>query len=297
MADLNTQTVTANTSTSATTVQAPEAKAEPQDIVSRASSFKVQPEKSGDAPQETKFKVTDIEKITDPVAKKYAQDAYNSMQADYTRKTQELAEQRRQAEMTQSLKSRGFTVSEIDELLANPAFVQAATEKQRMAAPQQVVAQNGNAELTEEEFSYLTPEMQKVYLQQKQNNQMLAQLQGQLQSAKVEKEDVTLKSKYSNYDPKAVNDIYTGMMNGSIQATREHLWKVSDYDDAVKRAYALGRQDEKTGITQARAASTQVNGVTTQTMESDTPVRLKGESFQDHWKRLAQAAKAKLGQT
>jgi hypothetical protein len=65
----------------------------------------------------------------------------------------------------------------------------------------------------------------------------------------------------------------------------------------AKRVYQLGRQDEKQGITQARQAATQVGGVTTQTLESDVPVKMKGESFHDYWKRITQAAKSKLGQT
>ena len=40
--------------------------------------------------------VNDIEKIQDPVAKQYVQNAYKSMQAGYTQKTQALAEQRKQ---------------------------------------------------------------------------------------------------------------------------------------------------------------------------------------------------------
>lgn len=294
MEPLNTQTV--STTNVGNTVQAPVTpKPAQEDIISRASSFKAQPE-NGSPVQDAKFNVKDIEKITDPVAKKIAEDAYKSFQSDYTRKTQELAEQRRSLEQAQSLRNRSFTLNDIDEVLSNPAFVQAAQEKHRVTQPQQTV-QSGNGELTEEEYSYLTPEMQKVYIQQKQTKDMVAQLSGQLQSAQVEKEDMTLKSRYGNYNPDVVNQTYRDMMTGKVNATREHLWKVIDYEEAVKRAYSLGRQDEKSGISQARQASTNVSGVTTQTLDTDLPVKQKGESFQDHWKRLAQAAKTKLGQT
>lgn len=287
-----TQTAPADTK-QATTVQAPEVKQD--DIISRASSFKTQPENTNGA-QEVKFNVKEIEKISDPVARKLAEDAYKSFQADYTRKTQELAQQRREMESYQSLKSRQFTLTDIDEVLQNPAFIQAAQEKQRVTQPQQTVT-NGNAELSEEEFSYLSPEMQKVYVGQKQNRDMLAQLSGQLQSAQVEKEDMTLKTKYADYNPDLVNQTYRDMMSGKVNATREHLWKALNYDEMAKRAYQLGRQDEKNGITQARQASTQVNGVTTQTLDRDVPIKQKGQSFQDYWKSIANAAKSQLGQT
>ena len=287
-----TQTVLPDSKTTATPVQANEVKQD--DIVSRASSFKAQPDKV-DNLQEAKFDVNEIAKIQDPVARKLAEDAYKSFQADYTRKTQDLAKQRKELEVAQSLKSKSFTLTDVDELLSNPSFIQAAQEKQRFVQPQQTV-QNGSGELTDEEFSYLSPEMQKVYIGQKQNKDMLAQLSGQLQSAQVEKEDMALKSRYSNYSSDLVNQTYRDMMTCKVNATREHLWKALDYDDGLKRAYALGRQDEKSGISQARQASTQVSGVTTQTLDADVPTKLVKESFQDYWKRVAQSAKTKLGQ-
>ena len=285
------QTVATETKTTVVPVQAQE---KPNDIITRASAVK--PNQETSTSSEAKFDVKDIEKITDPVAKDIAQRAYKSFQADYTRKTQDLAQQKRDLETSQSLRNRGFSTSEIDELLSNPQFVQAAQEKQRTIQPQQTVT-NGNGDLTEEEFSYLAPEMQKVYIQQKQTRDMVAQLTGQLQSAQVEKEDLTLKGKYANYNPEIINQTYRDMMSGKLVATREHLFKAIDYEDMAKRAYELGRADEKNGISQARQASTQVAGVNTQTMDSDIPTKLKGESHMDFFRRLAQNAKAKLGQT
>lgn len=276
-------------------VQAPVVKAPAQDdIISRASGLKAQPEAGSLAP-EAKFNVKDIERITDPVAKKLAEDAYKSFQADYTRKTQDLARQREEFQTSQSLGRRTFTLQDIDEVLSNPAFVQAAQEKHRVTQPQQAVS-NGS-ELSEEEFSYLSPEMQKVYLQQKQTKDMVAQLTGKLHSAEIEKEDMGLKSKYANYSSELINQTYRDMMSGKVNATREHLWKALDYEDMAKRVYQLGRQDEKQGISQARQASTQVSGVTTQTLDKDVPLKQKGQSFQDYWKSIAQAAKSQLGQT
>jgi hypothetical protein len=287
-----TQTVQANESTNATTVQATTTKQD--DIITRASSFKAQPENGVTTSQEAKFDIKSIEKIADPVARKFAEDAYKSFQSDYTRKTQELASQKREVE---DLKNR-YTFdspSKIENLLQDQSFIQAAKEYEASKRGTSVNPA-GNGLLSEEEFSYLSPEMQKVYLQQKQTQDMVAQLTGKLQSAEVEKEDMTLKTRYTNYDPDVVNRTYQDMMTGKVNATREHLWKVVDYEDAVKRAYSLGQHDAKNGISEARNASTQVRGVTTQTLGSDIPLKGEKQSFQDYWKSLAQSAKTKLGQ-
>jgi hypothetical protein len=50
-----------------------------------------------------------------------------------------------------------------------------------------------------------------------------------------------------------------------VVATREHLWKVIDYEAAVQRAYELGRQDARSVNQDKFNASNMVgNGVNTQ---------------------------------
>lgn len=269
----------------------------PDDIVSRASGVKLEAQDST-APKEgnpTKDLNEHLATITDPKARKLVEDAYKSMQADYTRKTQDLASERKEmVSLKAQLEQSGqYTPERIQQLLNDSSFVQAAQEYQaRMTKPSQA---NGAGELSEEELSYLPPEQQKLYQQQKQMQVTLANLQGELNQQKLQKEDVQLQSRYKNYDPKSVDDIYNGMMTGKIQATREHLWKVQDYDSAVHRAYELGKQDAK-GITQDRVnGSTMSNGMNAATIQSDAPVKIKGEGFQDYWRRLANQAKTNLG--
>lgn len=295
-----TQTVNGNVTDA--NVRPVQAEPKADDIVSRASAFKAQPkegENSAPAADAISFNVKDLDKITDPAARKFAEDAYKSLQADYTRKTQALAtEKKEMASLKAQLEQSGqYTPSKIQELLSNPSFVQAAREYE--ASQRQQTAPSAS-ELTEEEFSYLSPEQQKLYLNQKKmhgdTQAMLSSLNNELVSMKTQKEDMELSQRYKNYDSHVVNQTYQDMMSGKVNATREHLWKALDYEEAVKRAYQLGRTDEKSGITERQQASTQVNGVTTQKLDADIPLRQKGESFSDHWKRVVESAKTKLGQ-
>jgi peptidoglycan hydrolase-like protein with peptidoglycan-binding domain len=291
-------TQTASPETPKPAVQAaPETK--PDDIVSRASGVKLDA-KDGTKPDEAKNPTKELNaylaSVTDPQARKLVEDAYKSMQADYTRKTQDLASERKQMESlkAQLEQSSRYTPERIQQLLNDPSFVQAAQQYQAQFAKTTQPA-NGSGDLSEEELSYLPPEQQKLYHQQKQMQTALANLQGELQQQKAQKEDLSLQSRYKNYDPKAVDQIFQDMMTGKVQATREHLWKVHDYDDAVKRAYELGRQDAK-GITQERVnGSTMTNGMNAAATQTEAPSKIKGESFHDYWKRLAAQAKNSLG--
>lgn len=283
-----------------TPVQAVQAEVQkPQEsIVTRASKVSLDNPKKADEGQteSIQFNVKDLDKISDPVARKLAEDAYKSFQGDYTRKTQALAQERKEMEGFKSKldSMKSWNPERIQEELNNPSFVQAAQEYQRRLNPQTPQqTSNGNSELTEEEFSYLAPEQQKLYLKTKQMEQSLNIVNTRLQASEVEKEDMSLKGKYANYEPRTVNEIYQDMMSGRVQATREHLWKVVDYENAVQRAYQLGLEDRKPGMQEKVSASTQTNGYSV-TPSSDTPVRLPKESGIEYFKRLALNNAAKL---
>ncbi len=278
--------------TTTTTTEAPVVQAPTEDLVTRASKVSITPaanqETVGQPSSEASlsFNVKDLEKITDPTARKFAEDAYKSMQSDYTKKTQALASEK--AVLKAQLEQSGqYTTSRIQQLLNDPSFVQAAQEYQRLNGPQpQQAPTDANADLTADEFSYLTPEQQKLYTKTKQMEQTMNIMNNRLQTSEIEKQDMSLKTKYANYDPKSVNDIYQGMMNGSIQATREHLWKVQDYDSAVQRAYKLGLEDRASGLAEKVNASSTINGVSV-TSSNDVPVRLAKESGVEYFKRIA----------
>jgi hypothetical protein len=84
------------------------------------------------------------------------------------------------------------------------------------------------------------------------------------------------------------------MMQGRVQATREHLWKVVDYESAVKRAYDLGKQDRKMEVAEKVGASSNPNLINI-TPSNDVPVRIQNESSTDYFRRIALNAARKVG--
>lgn len=294
MDNVSTQTAPTNIESKVTPVQAPAVESPKEDLITRASKVTLDtPKKPESQAEEPGIKLDQaaIDKIADPVLKASVQEAYKSMQADYTRKTQALAQDK--ATLKAQLESTGqYTPDKIQQLLNNPSFVQAAQEYQRKFGTPAPQASNANAELTEEEFSYLSPEQQKLYVKTQQMERTLGVVNSRLAASEVEKQDLSLKSKYANYESAKVDEIYHGMMNGTVQATREHLWKVLDYEPAVQRAYELGRQDRKLEMGEKVAASSQTNGVSV-TPASDVPVRLPNESGIEYFKRIAMGNFAK----
>lgn len=284
-----------------TTVQANEVAKSEESLISRASKVSLDTPKKDDGvlTESIKLDQATIDKITDPVLKASVQEAYKSMQSDYTRKTQELATKRKEMDQLKSqLEQSGqYTPSKIQQLLADPSFVQAAQDYQRLNGSQSNSQALANGDLTAEEISYLSPEQQKLYHKTKEveqtNQQILSKLSSSETARVFEQQDITLKSKYANYDSKAVDQIYDGMMRGTIQATREHLWKVQDYDHAVQRAYQLGKEDRKMEMSEKVAASSQTNGVSV-VASSDVPVRLPNESGTEYFKRIALSNAAKF---
>ena len=261
-----------------------------EDLVTRASKVSLeQPKKDESVSQDSiAFNVKDIEKIADPVAKKLAEDAYKSFQADYTRKTQALASERKNMESfkAQLDQMKSWSPQRIQEELNNPSFIQAAQEYQRLNGVQAQQQLNPNADLTQEEFSYLSPEQQKLYTKTKQMEQTLNVVNNRLQTSEVEKHDMAMKSKYANYSTDLVNDSLAKMAHLDPVTVREYVFKASDYEKAVQRAYELGRQDRKVEMNEKVNASSSNNGISV-TSQGDVPTRLPKESGVEYFKRIA----------
>jgi hypothetical protein len=256
-----------------------------EDLVTRASKVVVpaQPEKGESAPQDAiKLDQAAIDRIADPALKQAVIETHKSMQADYTRKTQDLASKRKEAEALKAQVEQDKY--NIPNLLNDPKWVQVASEYQKTIKPQPTTSSNGD--LTEEDFSYLPPEQQKSYLKMKQLEQGVQSLVSLAQSERMKNEDMTLKNRYANYEPQTVDRIYSDMMTGKLQATREHLWKVADYESAVNRAYQLGLQDRKLQTADKVAGSSQPTGVNV-TPTNDAPAKLPNEGGIEYFKRLA----------
>ena len=201
--------------------------------------------------------------------------AYKSLQKGANVSFQQAAEIKKQYE---SNVQKPWTVDRVNDLTADPEFARAAQEAAKIRASQN----NSAGELTDEDWSTLTA-TEKNELKIIRENQV--QLNQMLQSQATLREDDQLKTTYAAYNPDAVTQLQTQLMDGRVNATREHLFKVLDYEDAVNRAYKLGREDEQSGIQHnVTQASTQVGGTTT--FAENPPEKVEGETNLQHWHKV-----------
>lgn len=233
-----------------------------KDLVTRVSEVKVE-----DKPKETDatFNVNDIEKIEDPKAKEYAQQAYKSLQGDYTRKYQALAEERKSWEATKA-ESGNWTQDKVQTLLNDPKFVEAAKNVVNQQATDE------DSALSEPEKKRIADNEKQIRLIVQQNTQLLKQQQ-----------DEANKAKYANYNPEAVDILTADLIANKVQATREHLHKVLDYEPAIIRAYELGKQDKKLE-NQEKLTSLSPEG--TVAVGDNTIKPEKDESSRSLWNRI-----------
>jgi hypothetical protein len=252
-------------------VEAPKPEAPKEDLVSRVSKVKVEEVKKAEEPSNP-FSLTreDWDRVqSDPSLKKY----YQSMLTDYQKKTTDLSEQRKQIEA--KAQSANWTPERIQQLLNDPQFVNAA---------QQVASQQNpsNSGLTDQEYSALTDKEKAQLVSMQQEVQALKMQNYQMQQ---KQQDETLKTKYANYASDIVDTTVYKLVNNQVMATREDIWKVVDYDNAVKRAYELGRQDREKENTEKQQALSSVGY--TATPQNAVPDIEKGESSTNFFKRIA----------
>ena len=210
------------------------------DLVSKVAGFKEEETKPAETPQPPedgldKFDFKKLKDIRTPEeAQEWAEKAYKSMQGDYGRKTQTLAEQRKDLER-QMTESNLWSPEKVQRLLNDQNFVAAAQSVMQSQNPP-------NSGKSDEEWSTLT-EGEKSQIIELRNE--IALLKQQNQQTSDAQQDELLKGKYANYDAKVVNQLKGDLINNRIRATNEHLWKVVDYESAIDRAYKLGRKEER----------------------------------------------------
>jgi len=236
---------------------------ETEDVVKRAAQFQAEP-KAEETIVEPTFNVTDIDKIEDPQAREQAQRAYKSFQRGFNEKFQQIAELRKELE---SKGNKPWTQDRIQELLKDQTFVEAAQSV---------------AGMSEQDESMLTESEKKMLNETKQQVQSLSQ-----QNAKLlkEQQDKSLTDHYANYDTSVVDNTIQGLISGKVQATREDIWKVVDYNNAVKRAYQMGLQDKQTQNTE-KVTSISAQGINA-SPSSETIQKNDGESDRAFFIRLA----------
>lgn len=248
-----------------------------KDLTTKISEFK----KSQIVPtpqdnQNSFFDYKDLEKITDPTARKFAEDAYKSMQAGLTRKTQAIAEKERGFE--QKLQEmQNWTPERIQRELSNPQFVQAAQQYQQIQNPP-------NSGLTEEQFSALTPQEKAELAQVPTLKNEINQLKQVNLQGKVSQRDSQLQAKYPDYNPNQINETINNLAHMDPLDIREHVYKSLKHDEDVSAAYELGRQESK-GLTQTKINAITQNG--NSATPHNFPIREKGDTDQMWFGKIA----------
>jgi hypothetical protein len=257
--------------TPAQTEPTQEPKKEP-DLISRVSQFVEENKPSEPTATEGQFNVNDIEKIQDPEAKKYAEDAYKSLQRGFNQKFQELAGLRKELEGKIET-DKTWTPERVQSLLNDPSFVQAA---------QSVAGTTGQQQ--DQDYSALTDGEKAKLAKIDELEKQLSEYRNNINVGLRTQQDEQLKSKYGNYNSAAVDTLTAELIAKKRNATREDIWKVIDYNPAMERAYKLGRKDERDGISE-KVSSASFEGGTAQV--STTGLQKKeGESSEQLWQRI-----------
>ena len=261
-----------------TQVQEPQVETKPvdkpvDDLVSRVSQIKTEPPKIEDS----KFNVNDLdaelEKIQDSNLKNQMLALKKSLISGENQKYQELAKLRKDYEQKLSEQTT-WTPGRVQGLLNDPTFVKSAQE---IMSGQQTPSDDTSM-LSESEKAKLA-EVERL-------RREVADMRRQGMEVARRQQDEALKSRYANYNPEAIDIITADLLAGKMQATREHLWKVIDYESAINRAYELGRQDRKLD-TGERIQSNSYEG--TSVTGTETPLKKEqGESDRDYFKRLGE---------
>ncbi len=253
-----------------------------KDLVTRVSEFKKTSQSAkvvtDNQNNNSFFDYKEIDKITDPVAKKFAEDAYKSMQSGFTKKTQEIAEQKRGFEQKLA-EMQNWSPERIQrELLNNPQFLQAAQQVAQTQNPQ-------NSGLTDEQFSALTPQEKAELAQVPTLKNEINQLKQVNYQAVIAQRDSQLQTRYPDYNPTQIDATIKELSQLSPLDIREHVYKSLKHDEDVAAAYELGRQEAK-GLNQQKINAITQNG--SAAVNSDgLPVREKGDTDQTYFMKMA----------
>ncbi len=256
------------------------------DLLKRVSEFKPTQDSQATT-DDNKFNINELDEkinaIEDPKAREQVFALKKSLISGENTKYQELAELKKalegQVAQTSSTQNQPWTVERVQSLLQDPTFVSSA---QNLSG---VDAQADDDSLLSEGDK---KKLAKVDSVERQNQQLLQQQNLLIQR----QQDSSLKTKYSNYNPEAIDtmqfDIAGKLQRGESFNSREILHKSMDYNDAVGRAYKLGRDDERNGMQDnINAASYQSNN---QIVPTQSVKREKGENNESLMRRLYQSA-------
>lgn len=255
-----------------------------EDIITRASKFI-----EANQPKETQHDGVDfnsqefnkiLDGITDPVIKEQFIKKSKSLETGFNKKFMELASIRKEYESRLNQEQQ-WTPEKVQSLLQRSDFIEAAKA---------IVPSTPPEGMTAEEYSMLSETEKQDLASVKQE---LGFLKNERMQTLKKEEDSRLMSRYSNYKPEAVDKLLEDMMNGRVQATREALWKVLDYEDMAKRVYAMAMADKQSQNQERVNASVVPSGASV-IPNSDLPKQGTNQSSKQYFvelgkRRLAEA--------
>lgn len=250
-----------------------------QDIINRASKFVEDNAPKAPVADNVDYNSQDLDKllegVTDPAIKEQLIKKSKSLEKGFNNKFQQIADLRKQLENTVS-QSQQWTPEKVKSLLQDPMFVQSA---------QSIAGSTPPDGMTEEEYSQLTDGEKAKLAKLPQIEQELSLLRNERFIAQKNEQDTRLKEKYQNYNPQAIDSLTSDLIQGKIQATREDLWKVRDYDDAVVRAYKMGLSDKNNKNQERMNASVTPSNIGV-VPNSDTPKQNSNQSSKQYFVEL-----------
>lgn len=184
-----------------------------------------------------KINPNDLDQIKDPMARKMVEERYKLWEKGFNQKFEQIAGMRKQME-SQLAQSQNWTPEKLKEEIKKPEFLQSAQALQRETAP-------SGWEGSQDEWSALTPNEKAKF---EQLSKTVFTQQAQLSRMVQAQEDEKLVTRYPDYNPKAIDQLQQDLISGRLVATREHLYKVLNFDKAVTDAYRLGKEDRNLGI-------------------------------------------------
>lgn len=298
----NSQTTTPEASTPVVQSATPEQKPSTpsSDLLRRVSEFQQSNTPENKLPEEI-----DAEFFSDPKLREHinaVQDPNIKAQLLAMRKSgisgisgkmQEIAELRKRLE---SLEVSGnnpakiqWTKDRIKEVVNDVGFINAAKEFNSEVS-------GDNLDGVDDQTKTVINKLQSEINELKQVNQKAV---GNQVRAYQEQEHLRLRTKYSDYDPQVVDTITSEMLEQKRQSVTpgssvyEDIYKANNYERNIKKAYELGRIDERNGR-QENAAPASINGIQVRSSEGIAPE--KGESSQSFLRRIIDK-NAKLANT
>ena len=267
-------------------VTTPEVK---EDILSRVSRQEVV--KPASVEIDPVAEVNDaLSKIQDPVARQILQEKLKNIDKGVgqrfnaiNQKELALLERERTLNSEMAKLNLGWTPERLKQEISKQDFIQSAQSLQSSQPPE-------GAPVTQEQWSYLTPEERAQIMQPiEQLKREVGELKGLNQSVMRDKIDTAMKTKYEDYDPRMI-DGFLGQVNNR-QVTDDQLiemsYKALNYDRNVNRAYQLGKEGRSQEIGEKQNASSYSVSSGNTTPQSEPPKREASESASTFFRRIA----------